>query len=98
MYSNSSRCTSAGKALSAISARQARIAGVKRRHIRRTLLSHRRTDAVGAHQQIRLDVFAIGKMRVDSVRVCVNRQSAPAMIVTRAEKHRAAGGRRAPRP
>src|SRR5512147_3238767 len=60
-----------------------RIARVTRRHIRRTLLSNRRPDPIRAHEQIRLNDFAIGKMRVDSVPTLPElRQSAPTMILS----------------
>src|SRR5215475_13830593 len=57
------------------------VAGIAWRHMRKTLLTHRRTDAVCTDQQIRVDDFAIGKMRADFILVLLKFREAPPAVI-----------------
>ena len=86
MNSNSSRWVAGGMASSAISARQADIAGIERRRARQGLLAHGGADAVGAHQQVRMQRFAGGKMRRHRIRALGEAGEPASAVITLGRK------------
>ncbi len=61
-----------------------RIAGIARHDFRQTLLANGGADAVGTHQQVGFDDFAIGKMRPHNIRILGKfGETTPAVIALR---------------
>ena len=62
------------------------IAGIERRRARQGLLAHGGADAVGAHQQVRMQRFAVGKMRRHRIRALGEAGEPASAVIARGRK------------